>query len=106
MDIQFILIRIIGAPILVISAVGQWVIQFRLIPEHNVPHMQGLRCIIYTQLSAYLLALVVWLLWPIDPQLIMYNNHISVPNVIAELITIPFWLKRFGYFKKKNKSHI
>jgi len=94
----------ISAPILVICAIGQWVIQFRLIPEHNVPHIKGLKCIFYTQISVYFLSIILWILWPLDPQLIMYNNRISVPSVIGEIIAIPFWLKYFGYFKPKKTS--
>lgn len=91
----------ISAPILVISSIGQWVIQFRLIPEHNISHMTGLRCIIYAQVSAYVLSLIIWILWPLDPLSIMYNNRISIPTVIGEFIAIPLWIKRFGYFKPK-----
>ncbi len=111
MDSQVILFKVlellslgffIGAPILVISAVAQWLIQFRLIPDHNIPHMTGLKCIFYAQLSAYFLSLFLWVLWPIHPDLIMYNDRISVPTVIGEIIAIPFWIKRFGYFKKSS----
>lgn len=93
----------IGAPILVISAIGQWVLQFRLIENHNVEHLAGLRCILYSAVSAYLLSLIIWIFWPLHPELIMYNNRISIPTVIGELIAIPFWLKRFGYIYRKNK---
>jgi hypothetical protein len=94
----------VGAPILIISAIGQWVIQFRLIPEHNVPHLSGLRCILYTQITTYILSLIIWVFWPIDPQLIMYNNRISIPTVIGEFIAIPLWMKRYGYFNQKIKD--
>jgi hypothetical protein len=110
LDSQLVLIKVfeffslgffIGAPILVISAIAQWLIQFRLIPDHNIPHMRGLRCILYAQLSAYFLSLFIWMLWPLDPELIMYNNRISIPTVIGEIIAIPFWIKHVGYFKKQ-----
>ncbi|MFK5891859.1 MAG: hypothetical protein QM504_01400, partial [Pseudomonadota bacterium] len=94
----------VGAPILVISAIGQWVIQFRLIPVHNVPHMAGLRCIVYAQVSAYMLSLIIWILWPLDPLLIMYNNRISVPTVIGEFIAIPLWINSYGYFDSFAKD--
>jgi len=94
----------ISAPILVISAIGQWVIQFRLIPEHNVQHMDGLRCILYTQISVFIFSIFLWIFWPLDPQLIMYNNRISVPSVIGEIIAIPLWIKYFGYFNSSPQS--
>jgi len=94
----------IGAPILVICAIGQWVIQFRLIQNHNVEHLAGLRCILYSAISAYFLALFIWIFWPLHPELIMYNNRINIPTVIGEFIAIPFWLKRFGYIKKKKST--
>ncbi|MFK5984145.1 MAG: hypothetical protein QM479_01790 [Pseudomonadota bacterium] len=93
----------ISAPLLVISAVGQWVIQFRLIPEHQVTHLRGLRCIIYSLISAYLLSLIIWISWPADPALIMYNNRISLPAVFGEFIAIPFWIIRCGYFRHYKK---
>lgn len=113
MNIQLIVERLfellslsffISAPILVISSIGQWVIQFRLIPEHHVQHVDGLRCILYTQISVYILSIILWVLWPLDPQLIMYNNRISVPGVIAEVIVMPLWIKHFGYFKSSKKN--
>ena len=94
----------VGAPILVISAIAQWLIQFRLITEHNVPHLSGLRCILYAQISAYILSIIVWVFWPIDPQLIMYNNRISIPTVIGEFIAIPLWMKRYSYFNQNKKD--
>jgi len=100
----FSLAFFIGAPILVISAVGQWVLQFRLIQNHNVEHLAGLLCILYSALTAYVLSLLVWIFWPLHPDLIMYNNRISVPTVIGELIAIPIWLKRFGYIFTQKKS--
>ena len=114
MNIQLIVERLfellslsffISAPILVISSIAQWVILFRLIPEHQIPHMDGLRCILYTQISVYIISLILWILWPLDPQLIMYNNRISVPTVIGEVLVMPLWIKHFGYFKSSNKNN-
>jgi len=92
----------VSAPILVISAVGQWVIQFKLIPNHHLETLAALRCILYTIISAYILSILIWLAWPLDPSLIMYNDRLSIPTAIAEFIVIPFWLKRCGYFKREH----
>jgi len=99
----FSLAFFVGAPILVISAIGQWVVQFRLIHNHNVEHLAGLKCIFYSAISAYFISLFIWIFWPLHPDLIMYNNRISIPTVIGEFIAIPIWLKRFGYILKNKK---
>ncbi|MBF0265769.1 MAG: hypothetical protein HQL46_10890 [Gammaproteobacteria bacterium] len=92
----------ISAPILVIAAIGQWVIQFKLIPNHHLNTLPALRCIIFTIITAFILSIIIWLIWPFDPSLIMYNDRISIPASIAEFIAIPFWLKRCGYFNRET----
>ena len=64
----------------------------------------ALSCLGLTYLSAYLLSLIIWLFWPLDPELVMYSNRISVPAILGEIISIPFWLKRFGYIGSKSQS--
>ncbi len=88
----------ISLPVLVIVAVGQWVVQFRLIFEHSVSVKNGLLCIFFSQLSAFFLSFFIWLSWPLDTGLILYHDRISIPAVVAEMIAIPFWLRYFGYF--------
>lgn len=90
----------ISLPVLVISAAGQWVIQFRLIFNHTVTLKNGLLCILLTQISVYVLSLIIWLLWPLDPNLVMYHNRISVPAVSAEILLIPLWMRYFGYLHR------
>ena len=49
-------------------------------------------------------ALLIWLLWPLHPDLILYRNRISIPAILGEIIAIPFWLKRFGYLYSRTDS--
>ena len=64
----------------------------------------ALTCLAATYITAYFIALLFWLFWPLHPDLIMYNNRISVPAVLGEIIAIPFWLKRFGYIKSAQNE--
>jgi len=90
----------VSVPVHLLAAVGQWVIQFRLIPFHQVPTMKGIQCIILTTLSAFFLGILFWIFWPLHPELILYNDRISIPAAIAHFIMMPLWLSFFGYFKR------
>jgi len=87
----------IGIPVHLIASIGQWVIQFRLIPDHQVKTTDGIKCIFLTLISSYFLSLVIWILWPLHPDLILYHDRLSVPATIAELICMPFWIRHYGY---------
>lgn len=92
---------LVGLPIFIIAAVAQWVLQFRVFPNPGLSIAQGLSCILITFVSAYLLSMLIWLFWPLHTGLILYNDRISIPAVIAEIIALPFWMKRYGYFKRQ-----
>lgn len=96
----------INAPIQLIITIGQWLLMARFLGPNTVGADKrtigdALSCLALTYLSAYFIALFFWLFWPLDPELILYNNRISMPAVLGEIIAIPFWLKQYGYFKRK-----
>ncbi len=93
----------VNAPIQIIITIGQWLLMARFLAPNNKSISDVLSCLALTYITAFLLALLFWLFWPLDPDLILYNNRISIPAILGEIIAIPFWLKQFGYFKK-NKS--
>ncbi len=89
----------INAPIQLIITIGQWLLIARFLNPPNKTISNTLLCLVVSYISAYLIALGLWLFWPIDPELILYHNRISIPAVLGEMIAIPFWLKQFGFFK-------
>ncbi len=95
----------VNAPIQVIITIGQWLLMARFL-NHDYSNKNSigdiLSCLSLSYISAFFLALIIWLFWPLDPELILYNNRISIPAIIGELIAIPFWLNQFGYFKRKT----
>ncbi len=93
----------VNAPIQIIITIGQWLLMARFLGPNNKSISDALSCLALTYITAFLLALLFWLFWPLDPDLILYNNRIIIPAILGEIIAIPFWLKQFGYFKK-NKS--
>ena len=94
----------VNAPIQVIITVGQWLLMVRFLSPENKTISDVLSCLALTYVSAFLLALLFWLFWPFDPELILYNNRISIPAILGEIIAIPFWLKQFGYIGKKKPT--
>ena len=69
----------------------------RFIAPQDKTIYDAIRCLGLTYISAFILSLIIWLLWPFSPDLVLYSNRISIPAVLGELIAIPFWLKRSGY---------
>lgn len=94
----------VNAPIQVIITIGQWLLMARFLTSNTNRRTirNALSCLALTYISAYAIALPIWLFWPFDPELILYNNRISMPAVIGEAIAMPFWLYRFGYFKRQT----
>lgn len=88
----------VNAPIQLIITIGQWLLMARFLAPREKTIGHALSCLLYTYITAFLLALIFWLFWPFDPELILYNNRISVPAILGEIIAIPFWLKQYGYF--------
>ena len=99
-----ILAFLINAPIQIIITIGQWLLMARFLAPEGKTISEALTCLGLTYLSAYLLALLIWLFWPLDPELVMYNNRISIPAIMGEMIAIPIWLKRFGYIGQAKSS--
>lgn len=97
-----ILAFFINAPIQIIMTVAQWLVMARIIGPKDKTARDALRCLVLSYITAYILAVLIWLVWPLEPELILYRDRISIPAIIGELIAIPFWLKRFGYFKKQT----
>ncbi len=95
----------VNAPIQVIITVGQWLLMARFLSPENKTISDALSCLALTYITAFLLALLFWLFWPLHPDLILYNNRISIPAILGEIIAIPFWLYQFNYFKKSNKMN-
>ncbi|MCU7833790.1 MAG: hypothetical protein KZQ83_00950 [gamma proteobacterium symbiont of Taylorina sp.] len=89
---------LVNLPIQVIITIAQWLVMARFIAPQDKSLCDAFRCLAATYLSAFLLALPIWLFWPLANDLVLYSNRISIPAVIGELIAIPFWLKRYGYF--------
>ena len=94
----------VNAPIQIIITIGQWLLMARFLAPKERTFKDALSCLALTYISAFLLALLFWLFWPLSPELILYNNRISIPAILGEIIAIPFWLYQFGYLKKKGKK--
>ena len=94
----------INAPMQIIITIGQWLLMARFIAPENKTIGDALACLALTYISAYLIALLIWLFWPLHPDLILYRNRISIPAILGEIIAIPFWLKRFGYLYSRTDS--
>ena len=93
----------INAPIQLIITIGQWLLMARFLTPKDKTIADALSCLALSYFTAYLLALFIWFAWPFDPDLVMYNNRISIPAILGEMIAIPIWLKWFGYIGS-NKS--
>jgi len=94
----------INAPIQLIITVGQWLFMARFLAPVDKTLGETLSCLALSYFTAYLLSLLIWFAWPLDPELVMYNNRISIPAVLGEIIVIPFWLKRFAYIGSKEPT--
>lgn len=94
----------INAPIQVIITIGQWLLMARFIAPPDKTISDALQCLALSYITAYFLSLVIWLIWPLDPELIMYKNRISIPAILGEAIAIPFWLKRFAYIGRSQTT--
>lgn len=102
LEILFITFTV-GAPVQVIGAVFQWIVQFRLLSNEQIDKLQGLLCILYTCLSAYLLSLVILLLWPFGDELpLLINERLSVPAIIGTALAMPYWLYKFHYLPVRH----
>lgn len=99
-----ILAFFINAPIQIIITIGQWLLMARFLAPADKTITDALTCLGLSYLSAFILSLLIWLFWPLDPELVMYNNRISIPAILGELIVIPFWLKHFGYIGRGKKQ--
>ena len=95
---------LVNLPIQFIITIAQWLVMARFIAPEDVSFCDAIRCLLLTYISAFILSLIIWLLWPLSPDLVLYSNRISIPAVIGELIAIPFWLKHYGYFKSKSSN--
>lgn len=97
-----ILAFFINAPIQIIMTIGQWLLMARFIspPDRTLKH--ALKCLAATYITAYFIALFIWLFWPLAPELTMYKNRISIPAIIGEGIAMVYWLKHYKYiFRRK-----
>lgn len=92
----------VNAPIQIIITIGQWLLMARFLAPKERTFSDALSCLSLTYLTAFVLALFFWLYWPLDPELILYNNRISIPAIIGEIIAIPFWLYQFNYFRSSK----
>lgn len=99
-----ILAFFINAPIQVIITAGQWLLMARFLAPADKTIAIALKCLALSYVTAYFLSLIIWIAWPLDPELIMYKNRISIPAIIGEAIAIPFWLKRFGYIGRQQTT--
>ncbi len=88
----------ISAPLHIIFSIGQWIVQFRLINKPHIDKWQGLRCIFFSTGSAFILSLPIWLFWPFNDINVLYNNRLSLPTIMAQCITIPYFMRRYHYF--------
>lgn len=93
----------INAPIQLIITIGQWLLMGRFLTPKDKTIGDALSCLALSYFTAYILSLFIWFAWPFDPELVMYNNRISIPAILGEMIAIPIWLKWFGYIGS-NKS--
>ncbi len=94
----------VNAPIQVIITMGQWLLISRFLNPTHKSFTRLLLCLLTTYISAYLIALIIWLFWPLDIDLILYHNRISIPAVIGEIIAIPIWLYWFHYIGLSSKK--
>ena len=69
----------------------------RFIAPQDKSFYDAISCLGMSYISAFIVSLFIWLLWPFPADLVLYSNRISIPAVLGELIVIPFWLKRYGY---------
>ncbi len=92
----------INAPIQIIITLGQWLLMARFIAPPDKTIKDALQCLAATYITAYFLALLIWLFWPLDPDLIMYKNRISIPAIIGEAIAMFYWLKHFKYILRRK----
>ncbi len=68
--------------------------------DRTIKH--ALSCLAATYITAWFIALLLWLFWPLDPDLILYKNRISIPAVIGEAIAMLYWMKHYKHiFRKK-----
>ncbi|MCU7939236.1 MAG: hypothetical protein KZQ64_11970 [gamma proteobacterium symbiont of Bathyaustriella thionipta] len=94
----------INAPIQLIITIGQWLLMGRFLAPEDKTIIDALNCLALSYISAFLLSLFIWFFWPFDPELVMYNNRISIPAILGEMIAIPIWLKWFGYIGDKKPT--
>lgn len=87
----------INAPIQLIITIGQWLLMARFLAPKEKTIADALSCLALSYFTAFLLSLPIWFAWPFDPELVMYNNRISIPAILGEMIAIPIWLRRFAY---------
>lgn len=88
---------LVNLPIQEIITIAQWLLMALFIAPEDKSFCDASHCLSLTYITAFILSLIIWLLWPLSPDLVLYSNRISIPAVIGELIAIPFWLKRYGY---------
>ena len=88
---------LVNAPIQVIISVAQWLLMARFIAPQDKSFCDAIRCLAATYTTAFILSLIIWLVWPFPNEWVLYSNRISIPAVLGELIAIPFWLRRYGY---------
>lgn len=96
---------LINAPIQLIITIGQWLLMTRFLAPDNKTISDTIKCLALSYISAYVIALVIWLFWPLAPELVLYRNRISVPGVLGELIAIPYWLYKLGWLKPRMDSN-
>ena len=85
-----------ASPVLTVTAAFQGVVLLKLLDLPPGGRGRALVCILLTALSAYVLSLPLWLLWP-DPDSLMLRDTFSVPALIGEALAMPFWLWRLGF---------
>ncbi len=92
----------INVPIQIIITIGQWLVMARFIAPSDRTIKHALSCLAATYITAWFIALLLWLFWPLDPDLILYKNRISIPAVIGEAIAMLYWMKHYKHiFRKK-----
>ncbi len=101
-DVVFLALSV-NAPIQIIITIGQWLLMARFLAPRERSLSDALSCLALTYITAFLLSLLFWLFWPLNPELILYNNRISIPAILGEAIAIPYWLYRYNYFKNNKR---
>ncbi|MDX1654460.1 MAG: hypothetical protein R3310_04530 [Candidatus Competibacteraceae bacterium] len=86
----------VALPVLAVTAAFQAVVLLKLLDLPHGGRARALWCILLTALSAYLLSLPLWLLWP-DPDNLLLRDTFSVPALLGEAMAMPFWLWRLGF---------